>query len=249
MQTFTVPLSEIGPKYEWVVFKANIYQFDFPIHLAGLPNGPQLTFSLTQPVYAVMTPEFLVDDDHPLEPHVIGRYGYGYSVVPDPMYRTVFAAGPSQITNTIETLTFRVMDTGEVRAHMDFITPQPPRIINFDPVRLMFDVADRFSFGVASTVLSPLKSLLENIEPNIDPIYFAVSTLNILTAGFAGEQFEFTRRRLFKILMNLHFSDVYKMFDVAGAHFAMVNNWSDEANLPGWAKRGTFTPAIAANAG
>src|SRR5262249_1297091 len=126
-RTQIVPLDSVGPKYSWVVFKVNIFDFEIPIDLISSARGPYLTLSMTQPVHAVMTPDFVLDEEDP-EPGVIGQYGYGYSVVPNPGYKTIFAAGPSQIRSTIETLSFRVMETGEVRSHMNFLTPQPARI-------------------------------------------------------------------------------------------------------------------------
>jgi hypothetical protein len=235
-----VSLDEVGPKYKWVVFKVNIYHFDFPIDIAGYANGPKLVISMQQPVHAVMTPDYLVDRENP-EPGVLGEYGYGYSVVPDPTYKTLFAAGPSQITNTIETLHFRVLDTGEVRAHMDFITPQPARIVNFDPVKWSFQIADRLTFGAASLVLAPFKQVLEGITPQVDPVYMAVRLANVLTLGIAGDEFGVTNEQLFKTLMTLHFTDVYNMFNLAASHFGLVSDWTDTENLPEWTK-GTYGP-------
>jgi len=236
-----VNLDEAGSKYQWVVFKVNIYHFEFPVDLAGKANGPKLVISMQQPVHAVMTPDFLLDEEKP-GPGILGQYGYGYSVVPDPTYKTLFAAGPSQITNTIETLHFRVLDTGEVRAHMDFITPQPPRIVNFKPVEWSFQLADQISFGAASRLLAPLKRVLEGIEPELDPIYAGVRMADFLTLGLAGDEFSVTKEQLFKTLMTLHFTDVYNMFNLAASHFRMVADWTDTANLPEWAKRGTYGP-------
>ena len=81
-------------------------------------------------------------------------------MVPNPNYKTLFAAGPSKLTDTIETLHLRVLETGEVRAHMDFITPQPAQIMEFKPVEWS-RLADLFSFGAASTLLAPVKRVLE----------------------------------------------------------------------------------------
>jgi len=238
-QTLIVPLDEVGPKYSWIVFLVTIHQFDMPFNVPWVPNGPNVTLSMTQPVHTVMTPEFLLDEDNP-EPGVTGRWGYGYSVVPDLAHRSAVTSGPSAVTNTIETLSFRVLDTGEVRAHMDFITPQPPRIV--DPVLLAFDVADRFSFGTASKVFGPLKTLLERIEPNVDPVYFSIDVLNTISAGLAAQEFGISRANLFKKFMNLHFTDVYKMYNLAASHFGMVRDWTDSSTLPAWATTGVYAP-------
>jgi hypothetical protein len=238
-QQLIVPLDDVGAKYSWIVFLVKIHQFDMSFGIPGVANGPNVTLSMTQPVHTVMAPEFLVDEDNP-EPGVLGRYGYGYSVVPDLAHRTAITSGPSTITNTIEMLSFRVLNTGEVRAHMEFITPQPPRIV--DPVLLAFDVADRLSFGTASKVFGPVKALLERMEPNVDPIYFSIAVLNTLSAGLAAQEFGISKQNLFKKFMNLHFTDVYKMYNLAASHFAMVQDWTDTSTLPTWATTGVYAP-------
>lgn len=231
-----IDLREIGRTYSWVVFKVDIFHFDFTI--PPVPTGPQLMIPMPQPVYTVCTPDFLVEEENP-RPGVLGEYGYGYSVVPNPDYRTLFAAGPSKITNTIETLRLRVLDTGEVRAHMDFITPQPPQILEFKPVEWSFRLADLFTFGTASKLLAPVQKVLEGFEPQIDPVYTTVRLLNLLTLGVAADDYCVTREQLFKLLMVLHFTDVYHMYNLSASHFRMVSDWTDEASLPAWA-RGTF---------
>ena len=238
-QTLIVPLDEVGTKYSWIVFLVKVHQFDLSFGIPGVSNWPNVTLSMTQPVHTVMTADFLVNEDSP-EPGVLGRYGYGYSVVPDLAHRSAVTAGPSTITNTIEMLSFRVLDTGEVRAHMVFITPQPPRIV--DPVLLAFDVADRLSFGTASSVFGPLKTLLERIEPDVDPIYFSIDLLNTISVGLAAQEFGISRQNLFRKLMNLHFTDVYKMYNLAASHFAMVRDWTDSSKLPDWATAGVIAP-------
>lgn len=237
----TVDLREIGTKYSWVVFKVTIYHFDFVIPLGS--NGPSLVIPVPQPVYAVMTPDFVINRPNPA-PGVIGEYGYGYSVVPDPTYKTLFAAGPSEITNTIETLHFRVLDTGEVRAHMDFITPQPPAILNLKPVEWSFDIADRLTAGMASKVLGPLKKAMEGLEPQLDPVYMTVRLLNLATLGLASDEFCINREQLFKMLMILHFTDVFHMYNMSASHFRMVPDWKDTANLPTWATEGTYNLSL-----
>lgn len=234
----TIDLREIGRKYSWVVFKVNIFQFDFTI--PPVPTGVQLKIPVPQPVYTVCTPDFVVDEENP-RPGVLGEYGYGYSVVPDPTYKTLFAAGPSKITNTIETLTLRVLDSGEVRAHMDFVTPQPPQILEFEPVEWSFRLADLFTFGTASVALAPLKRLLEGFEPSIDPVYTTVRLLNLLTLGVANDDYCINKKQLFKLLMVLHFTDAFHMYDFTASHFRLVPDWTDEKNLPDWAREGTYS--------
>jgi hypothetical protein len=240
-QALIVPLHEVGAKYSWIVFQVNIYHFDMSLGVPGASNGPSLNLSMTQPVHTVMTPDFVVDEENPA-PGIVGEYGYGYSVVPNPTLHPMVTDGPSAISKTIEMLTFRVLESGAVRAHMDLITPQPARIVNIDPVQLAFDVADRLSLNMASTLLAPLKALLQGLEPQVDPIYLFINILNGLTAGIASEEFGISKQTLFTTFMSLHFTDVFKMYNLAASHFAMVRDWTDAAALPAWATTGAYTP-------
>ncbi|HVT60575.1 MAG TPA: hypothetical protein VHR45_19535 [Thermoanaerobaculia bacterium] len=239
-----VGLQEVGSKYSWVVFLVTIYHFDFTLDFGGA-NGPKLVISTPQPVYAVMTPDFIVNRKNP-EPGVLGEYGYGYSVVKNPTVKSVIAALPATIDNTIETIHFRVLETGEVRAHMDFITPQPPKILNLNPIQWGFKLADRLSFGLAAPLLAPVERLLEGFAPTFDPVYTGIRALNLLTAGIAAADYCITKEQLFKTLMTTHFTDVYKMFNLSASHFMMVPDWTDEASLPEWAKHGTYGPGTGA---
>jgi hypothetical protein len=233
-----VDLREIGPKYAWVVYLVTIYHFDITLPPAGT-HGPKIVISTPQPVYTVMTPDFIVNRENP-EPGVLGEYGYGYSVVVDPTVVSPIKALPSTINNTIETITFRVLASGEVRAHMDFITPQPPRIVDF--VQFGFEVADKLSFGLASPLLNSVQRLLQGFVPQFDPIYTGIRVLNLVTAGIAADDFCITKEQLFKILMVLHFTDVVKMFNLSASLFMIVPDWTDPAGIPAWAKHGTYGP-------
>lgn len=206
-----ISLDEVGKKYAWVVFKCIMHKMEIPFGLAGTNSGPRLTISMTQPVFGVMTPEFLMNEDDP-EPGVIGRYGYGNSVVPDPNNKSLMAAGPGSLSNAIETLHFRLLDTGEIRARSQFIMPQPDRML-------------KLNLGGRNGL--PL-----------DPVFMALNAANILTLGLARDEFSLSRNRLTKTFMEGHFSDVRATLNLLGSHFGMVADWTDTANLPDWARTG-----------
>jgi hypothetical protein len=239
-----VDLREVGTRYAWVVYLVTIYHFDVTLPPAGV-HGPKIVIGTPQPVYTVMTPDFVVNRENP-EPGVLGEYGYGYSVVKDPTVISPIAALPSAIDNTIENIRFRVLASGEVRAYMDFITPQPPRIV--DLVKFGFEVADKLFLGVASPLLDSVQRLLQGFVPQFDPIYTGIRVLNLLTAGIAADDFCITKEQLFKILMVLHYTDVVKMFNLSASLYLIVPDWTDPASIPAWAKHGTYGPGPAAGA-
>ena len=225
-QRCIVPLEEIGTKYAWIVFKVDIFHLNAPVNLLGLANGPRLTVSLQQPVYTVMTPDYLVDQEDP-EPGVVGKYGYGYSVIPNPTYKSLLAVGPSSLTHTIERLTFRLLKTGEMRAHMDYVMPQPQRVLNLDPVGWSFGAADRLSFGAASKVFGPLKSMLQNLQDRMDPVFMGMRILDTMTAGISSSEFSLDKDQLLKSIMMLHFVECLKMFNLASSRFAFIRDGTD----------------------
>lgn len=244
-QTKIVDLREIGPVYDWIVFQVRIFGFDISIDLSP-GEGPKLQVNTEQPVYTVLTPDFVVQHPksgiHPARDGIVATYGYGYSVVPDTTRQSIIAALPSAIDNTLETLRLDVHEDGRVWACMDFITPQPAKILNTDPVSLGFRVADFFSFGTASRVLAPLKKALTEIVPSPDPVYTGISLLNAATANAASDYLSIDKRHLFMKLMALHYTDVYDMYNLSASHFRQVDDWTDTASLPDWARFGTFTP-------
>ena len=244
-QTRIVDLREIGPVYDWIVFQVRIFGFDISIDLSP-GAGPELRINTEQPVYTVLSPGFVVDRPksgiHPAKNGIVATYGYGYSVVPDTTRQSIIAALPSAIDNTLETLRLDVHEDGRVWAGMDFITPQPARILNADPVSLGFRVADFFSFGTASRVLAPVKKALSEMVPSPDPVYAGISLLNAATANAASDYLSIDKRHLFMKLMALHYTDVYDMYNLSASHFRQVDDWTDTASLPDWARIGTFTP-------
>lgn len=244
-QTQIVDLRDIGPVYDWIVFQVRIFGFDITVDLSP-GDGPKLQVSTEQPVYTVLTPEFVVENPKDgirrAKDGVVASYGYGYSVVPDTTRQSIIAALPSSIDNTLETLRLDVHEDGRIWACMDFITPQPARILNLDPVSLGFRVADFFSFGAASRVLAPVKKTLTELVPSPDPVYAGISLLNAATANAASDYLSIDKRHLFMKLMALHYTDVYDMYNLSASHFRQIDDWTDKASLPEWARFGTFTP-------
>lgn len=244
-QTSIVDLRDVGPVYDWIVFRVSIFGFDITVDPLG-GSAPKIKIVTEQPVYTVLTPEFVVQDPPTgvSEPRdgVVASYGYGYSVVPDVTSQSLIAALPSAIDNTLETLRLDVHQDGRVWACMDFITPQPAKILNLDPVAMGFQAADFFSFGAASRFFGPVRGALERLEPQIDPVYAGINIANALTANLASDYLAIDKRHLFMKLMALHYIDVYNMYNLSASHFQQVDDWTDTGSLPEWARHGTFHP-------
>lgn len=236
-------LLEIGPnaKYEWIVFAVHIHNLAIPFDLTGEASGPSLTMRTEQVAHTVLTHDYLEDQTGSevtqtgSGPKVVGRYGYGYSVVPDSSGKSLIAAGPGEITNTIEMLRFTALETGEIRARMVFLMPQAPRVLNFNPVGWSWDLADRLSLNMATRLFGPVRGILEQFEPRLAPVFMGLKLADMLTLGMAGDEFAMRKEDVYKSIMYSHFADVHRMFNIAGTHYSMVRDWTDTASLPDWA--------------
>src|ERR1041384_8004400 len=74
-----VDLREIGTKYEGIVLRVRIFDFNFPFKPFG-PGGPAVVVPLNEQSNLIMSNAFVEDEQNP-EHGVLGRYGLGYAFV------------------------------------------------------------------------------------------------------------------------------------------------------------------------
>src|SRR5262249_44904700 len=94
-----VDLREIGQKYEWIVLRVRIFDFNFTYRPFGAEN-PQVVLPLSEASYLVLTRDFTAYEDDPA-PGVLGRYSLGYAFIKDPT-SGLLAWGPGQFDAAIE---------------------------------------------------------------------------------------------------------------------------------------------------
>jgi hypothetical protein len=235
-----VDLREIGPKYEWVVVKVRIFDFNFRFRPFG-PNGPEISFPLTEESFLVLSRDFILNEDDP-SPDSLGRYGLGYSFIRNPT-QGLIGYGPGQFGAAIETITFEVSRSGEVRASMVFVVNRPERIANvtFDPVDWSFRLADLFSLGLTSRLLAPVRETLERVPTPVDsfdPVYGFISLVNALTANQAARQLCISREQLEKDFLAQHFMQHYVTIVGSLLTWRQIPDWLDDAALPRWVVTG-----------
>jgi hypothetical protein len=239
-QNEVVDLREIGKVYEWVALKLQVYQFNVTVRPLG-STAPQFMMPLKEESYLVVTPEFITDRDRP-EPGVLGEYGFGYAFVRNPR-RGPFAYGPGEFEVAFQTINFRVLDTGEVWVKMTFCSDQPQKVLNLtlDPVEWSFTLADLMSFGQASRVLAPFKSVLEQMpfrDFNMDPTVPTLEWMNTLTAGQAAQQLAISKEELYKGFLRRHSIQHYQTVLGSLRTWRQVPDWLDTANIPVWVVKG-----------
>ncbi|MEM7354677.1 MAG: hypothetical protein AAF657_27965, partial [Acidobacteriota bacterium] len=162
----TIDLREIGPIYEWVVFKIRFFDFIFRRPLLAA-DGPRLDIPVALDTYVVIDSRFVINRENP-EPGVLGEYGFGTPVVPVPDPDSILSYGPGQLSTAFQFITFRIQETGEVRVRTLLVANRPTRLLNFRPLHLSLDIADALTRGFASPLLKRLHRALE--QANLPPI-------------------------------------------------------------------------------
>jgi hypothetical protein len=238
-----VDLRELGEKYEWIVLKVRIFNFNLTFRLLGSERA-QLVLPLLEETYLVLSRDFVVNADDP-EPGVLGKYGFGYAFIRSPA-EGLFAYGPGEFDAAIELIDFRVLTSGETRAHLVFVVNRPDRIMNatVDPVDWSFRIADLFSFGLTSTLFAPVRGVLERLPlrvSGIDPVSAYVSLANQLTQGLAADEMCISRAQLERDFLTQHFMQHYQMLVGSLLTWRRIPDWLDRAALPQWIRLGRNT--------
>lgn len=234
-------LREIGQKYEWVVMKVQVFNFNLVFRPLG-PNGVSLTLPLQEQTHIVMSPEFVTcrEDDNR---DVVAKYGFGYALMKYGPESGILAYGPGHFGAGFQLVEFEFCRNGEVRVRMVFVVNRPQRILRFnlDPVGWSFKVADLFSLGTASRLLSPWKHALSQVPlriPDFDPVTAYISLANGLTGGAAARQLGISLEELEKGMLVQHFMEHYRMVVGSLLTWRQIPDWRETAALPPWAFAG-----------
>lgn len=235
-----IDLRELRGKYEWIVAKVRIFDFNFGFRPLS-PRGPELVFALNEESYLILHSEFIVDEANP-SPDVLGRYGLGYGFIGTPGPSAV-AYGPGQFRAAVELIQFEVNRSARVEVKMTFVVNRPDRIaqLELSPVELAFNIADFLSFGVSSKLLGPLQRVAESFPLRFgpfDPVYVYVSLANALTGGSAARELCISREQLDKRFLMQHFIEHYNTIVGSLLTWRQIPDWLDEKALPAWVVTG-----------
>jgi hypothetical protein len=231
-----IDLREMGTKYEWIVLRVRIFDFNFTFKPFG-PGGPSLMVPLNEQSHLIMSADFIEDQQNP-EPGLLGRYGLGYAFVRE-LTPGVTGYGPGEFRAAIETFRFDVLESGEIRVRMVFVADRPERVANIriDPVDWSFGLADLFSFGLTSRLLAPVKNVLDKLPTNVatfDPVFPSISAVNALTANQAAETLCISRETLETEFLIKHFMQHYQTIVGSLLTWRQVRDWLDSAAVPEW---------------
>lgn len=233
---------EVGKKFEWVILRVRIFDFNVSVKLFGT-NGPQLVFGANEQSYLVTHEAFINHKEHPL-PGVLGDYGIGYAFIRNPV-QGPFGYGPGEFDAAIETINFRVYETGYVSVRMVFVANRPTQIANLtvDPVNWSFGLADLFSFGLASRLFSPARDVLNQLPLrfSVDPASAYVTGANWISGGSAAQTLCISIEQLEKFFLLQHFKQHYQTIVGSLLTWRQIPDWLDEKNLPPWVISGIIS--------
>lgn len=226
---------ELGKKFDWVILKVRIFDFNVAARLFG-PAGPELVFGANEQSYLVDHQEFVNYKENHI-PGVYGDYGIGYAFIKSPIPGP-FGYGPGEFDAAIELINFRVYKTGYITVRMVFIANRPTRIANLtvDPVNWGLSLANTLSFGLASPFITPAKDLLGRLPLrfDVDPVSAYVSGANLVSGGAAARTLCISIQQLEKFFLLQHFKQHYQTVVGSLLTWRQIPDWLDQKNLPNW---------------
>src|SRR5262249_56702148 len=231
-----VDLREIGVKYEWIVVKSRIFNFDLAVSPFG-PDVLSISLPLREETFLAISRDFIVNQDNPA-PGMLGQYGLGYALMGPAPRKTIFAYGPGYFTAGFQLIDFEVRRDGRTHARLVFVANRPDHVLalDIDPVDLSFRFADLMTFGMASRLFGPVKNVLEQFFPRIrgfDPVTVYISLANFLSDGLAGELLCTSLKKLERDPMLLtHFMEHYELIVGSLMTWRHVQSWLDRSHIP-----------------
>jgi len=231
-----IDLRLIGDKYEWIVVKTHV--FDFNISLS--PFGPKV-FTINVPLneesYLAISQDFITNRDNPT-PDVLGEYGVGYALLKPAPHKSIFAYGPGYFSAGFQLIDFVISKTGQTRSRMVFVANRPEQVVSIDinPVSMSFGIADSLSFGLASRIFGPVKNIMERsspVIPKVDPVGIYMSIADLLTANLASEQLCSSLQTLeVNPMLLTHYIEHYRLVVGALMTWRRVGNWLERDDIP-----------------
>ncbi|MEQ1727707.1 MAG: hypothetical protein ABL982_04940 [Vicinamibacterales bacterium] len=236
-----VDLRSIGPTYDWVAMRVNIFDFNLGMSPLG-PDGLKVGVPLKEVTHLLMTPESVIDRDNPA-PGILGEYGFSYGLLPYTADAGIFAYGPGHFSAGFQSIVFQVLEDGAVRVRAVFVVNRPDKVlsIDVDPVEWSFRLANRMTFNMAGRAMAPLKALADMLPlrvSGVDPVSLYISGANLLTGGMAARHLGISMEQLERMMLVQHFKQHYSMLINSLLAWRMVPDWTRPETLPDFCNRG-----------
>ena len=240
-QNAIVDLRTLGNEYEWIVLKNPIFNFKFEFKPFG-NNAPQFALPLTVSNYLIMSPAFVVDES-PAEDGIIGRYGFGYAFVKDPL-PSPLGYGPGELEPAFELLFWDVHESGEVTSRAVFVANEPEKMLNLsvDPLAWGFQLGYAFGTPQVQQLMMPFRQFYNSLPTSqlrFDPVFPSLRLLNFLTLGQASERLCISVDQLRKEFLYLHFKQHFDTILGSLQTWRQIPDWLiPEQDLPPFVRDG-----------
>ncbi|HKI03136.1 MAG TPA: hypothetical protein VKK31_14260 [Thermoanaerobaculia bacterium] len=236
-----VDLRRIGTQLEWILPSVRIFDFKFSFQPFG-PGTPSLVVPLNEGSYLVMNRDFVFDEEEPT-PDLLGRYGFGYSFIKNPL-PGLLAYGPGEFDAAIEIIRFTVDRAGRIRAEAIFVANRPSRVasVSLNPLDWGYQAANLLTLGTSRYLLEPFKrtwELLPGANASFDPVQLLISTANLMTAGLAARDFCVSLEQLEREFLVIHFQQHNAALVGSLETWRQIPDWlASEDRLPAWVVTG-----------
>ena len=234
-QHHVVDLRRIGTRYEWIVVKVRIYDFNLTVRPRG-QESLQLILPLREESYLVVSPDFLVNEDDP-SPDLLGRYGFGYAFIRNPVAPSAIAYGPGEFQSSFQLIHFRVLANGSIHISLIFVANRPQQVLNvsIDPVAWGLRLADLTSLGLASRFLAPLRAVTDRLPlqlTGVDPVRIFISLANAVSGGAAARDYCISMDQLERQFLVQHFMQHHQLATSSLLTWRQQASWLDRASIP-----------------
>jgi hypothetical protein len=233
-----VDLRELGPKYEWIVAKVCIFDFNLSFQPLG-SQSPSIIVPLQEDSLLILSRDFIKDQQE-TGTDELGCFGFGYAFVKNPG-QSFFAYGPGEFDAAVELIDFRVGLDGEVRVRMAFVANRPERIVNvsLNPLEWAWWMSDLLLGGgrLAGTHCEAPGSLPFR-GPFIDLVHSYIGLANALTGGMAAGELCISREQLDREFLLKHFLQHYQAISGSLQIWRQIPDWLDGEVLPDWILQG-----------
>ncbi len=236
-----IDLRRLGDEYQWIVLKNPIFNFKF--NLAPLGNqAPQLVLPLVVSNYLVMSRAFVIDES-PAQEGILGRYGFGYALIKDPL-PSALGYGPGELEPACEQLIWEVHETGEITSRAIFVANEPTKMLNLsvDPLAWAFQIGYAFGTPSIRKTMMPLRRFYNSLpwsRLRFDPVFPSLRLLNLVTFDQASERLCISVEQVKKFFLYLHFKQHYDTILGSLQTWRQIPDWlAPEQQLPAFVRDG-----------
>ena len=235
-----VDLRTLGREFDWIVLKNPIFNFTFDVAPLGTV-APQLVLPIVVSNYLVISRQFVVDEGP--GPGRLGRYGFGYAFVRDPL-PSPFGYGPGELEPAFELLTWDVKENGEITSRAVFVANEPEKMLNLsiDPFAWGFQLLYAFGTEKVQELMQPVRRFYNSLPWSglrFDPVFPSIQLLNLFTLNQASERFCISVDELRKFFLYLHFKQHYDTILGSLQTWRQIPDWTvPEHELPPFVRDG-----------